>query len=67
MTLLFWYKNNNFWWRNQFGEVASIRNHYNELAVTLNQKKPTDKLIRFVCLTMALVSLWISFTKKLIL
>jgi hypothetical protein len=33
--------------KNQFGEVASIRNHYNELAVTLNQKKPTDKLFRF--------------------
>jgi hypothetical protein len=24
---------------NRFGEVAEIRNHYNELAVTLNQKK----------------------------
>jgi hypothetical protein len=25
-----------------FGRVASIRNHYNELAVTLNQKEPID-------------------------
>jgi hypothetical protein len=32
-----------------FGRVASIRNHYNELAVTLNQKKGTDRqlVIRF--------------------
>jgi hypothetical protein len=33
---------------NRFGEVAQIRNHYNELAVTLNQKG-TDRqiIIRF--------------------
>ncbi|WP_338646814.1 glycoside hydrolase family 97 protein [Flavobacterium sp. KS-LB2] len=35
-------------WKPVWGEVASIRNHYNELAVTLNQKK-TDRqiVIRF--------------------
>jgi hypothetical protein len=35
-------------WKPVWGEVASIRNHYNELAVTLNQKG-TDRqlLIRF--------------------
>lgn len=35
-------------WRPVWGEVASIRNHYNELAVTLNQKsKDRDIVIRF--------------------
>lgn len=35
-------------WKPVWGEVASIRNHYNELAVTLNQKE-TDRqiVIRF--------------------
>ncbi|HEX9151908.1 MAG TPA: glycoside hydrolase family 97 protein [Flavobacterium sp.] len=35
-------------WKPVWGEVASIRNHYNELAVTLNQKE-TDRqiIIRF--------------------
>jgi hypothetical protein len=30
-------------WKPVWGEVAQIRNHYNELAVTLNQKERTDK------------------------
>nr|WP_315179574.1 glycoside hydrolase family 97 protein [uncultured Flavobacterium sp.] len=35
-------------WQPVWGEVASIRNHYNELAVTLNQKETDRKiLIRF--------------------
>jgi hypothetical protein len=35
-------------WKPVWGEVASIRNHYNELAVTLNQKETDRKiLIRF--------------------
>jgi hypothetical protein len=29
-------------WKPVLGEVAEIRNHYNELAVTLNQKEQTD-------------------------
>jgi hypothetical protein len=29
-------------WKPVWGEVAQIRNHYNELAVTLNQER-TDK------------------------
>jgi uncharacterized protein (DUF2141 family) len=29
------------------GEVAQIRNHYNELAVTLNQKRNRQIIIRF--------------------
>jgi hypothetical protein len=38
---------------NQFGRVAEIRNHYNELAVTLNQNG-TDRqiIIRFRLLMM---------------
>jgi len=31
-------------WKPVWGEVAQIRNHYNELAVTLNQKA-TDRLL----------------------
>ena len=31
-------------WKPVWGEVAQIRNHYNELAVTLNQKS-TDRLV----------------------
>ena len=35
-------------WKPVWGEVSSIRNHYNEMAITLNQKK-TDRnmIIRF--------------------
>ena len=32
-------------WKPVWGEVASIRNHYNELAVTLNQKQKKKKMI----------------------
>jgi hypothetical protein len=32
-------------WNPVWGEVKSIRNHYNELAVTLNQKETDRKLI----------------------
>jgi hypothetical protein len=32
-------------WQPVWGEVASIRNHYNELAVTLNQKETDRKII----------------------
>ena len=32
-------------WKPVWGEVASIRNHYNELAVTLNQKETQRKMV----------------------
>lgn len=32
-------------WKPVWGEVASIRNHYNELAVTLNQKETDRKIV----------------------
>lgn len=32
-------------WKPVWGEVASIRNHYNELAVTLNQKETNRQII----------------------
>lgn len=32
-------------WKPVWGEVASIRNHYNELAVTLNQKDTDRKIV----------------------
>ena len=32
-------------WKPVWGEVASIRNHYNELAVTLNQKDTDRKMV----------------------
>jgi hypothetical protein len=42
-------------WKPVWGEVAQIRNHYNELAVTLNQKGVTQNHV-FACLTKVLVS-----------
>jgi hypothetical protein len=30
-------------WKPVWGEVATIRNHYKEMAVTLNQKETTGK------------------------
>ncbi|MFV8336775.1 glycoside hydrolase family 97 protein [Flavobacterium sp. RSP29] len=32
-------------WKPVWGEVASVRNHYNELAVTLNQKETDRKIV----------------------
>ena len=32
-------------WKPVWGEVAKIRNHYNELAVTLNQKETDRQLV----------------------
>jgi hypothetical protein len=49
MTSRYWIQNHHLTKTgNQFGVKAQIRNHYNELAVTLNQGTDRQIIIRFL-------------------
>ena len=53
-------------WEPVWGEVKQIRNHYNELAVTLNQRRRIGtSLSASVCLTMVWASVMSSFAEEL--
>lgn len=53
-------------WEPVWGEVKSIRNHYNEMAVTLNQKaQDRNLIICFVFIMMAWGSAMSSRSKRI--